>query len=587
MSKHFYTDIDLRLNQLLKALLEHIDSTTITSGSNGRIFWAIDLNAPAYWDGTETKLFAYQGQPIDPNDVVEDATHQWVTISDIAAWNEVVNNSGDYELITKKNQPYGYAGLDGDNKLSFSTLWEGMIVEYPANSNLYKTMEELFDIPNGISTLDSNGQLNPNIINQIGFTPAEQILFCSQNEKDSWNAISGGLSGVEIVAHKNQPDGYAGLNANARVNKRYLPEGSVLRRYKKYYVEFTGTIVQGEQIAYTFNNDPTLYFTAGPSPDLSLMIVDIASSLSSISELTIQHNATSITITADDMGNDFSLEWLYLNHVTGTLLINSELIEPAFYDWSNMAGTNDIGFAPLNHFGVIDDTYLPSYKDIRIVDEYSDLLAITDQYNGLRVHVVDATADPLVDDGWAEYLWYEDDTSWHKTSERESSIDISHDSMSNVQGDGALLTPPQTSHLTDIQYQQVKDSEYLMTVNHLDARPGVVLKSFTKANFRAAKITFTLEDHAGRGILMEDLNILFDGNYPTMVEFGEVGSAMNNPFTFNLDHDINNIYLMMTSNSNDCSSRLRIREFVQLDNIIPPLTPEVDMAPSSGLLPHN
>jgi len=587
MSKHFYTDIDLRLNQLLKSILEHIDSTTIDSGLSGRIFWAIDLDAPAYWDGNEVKLFAYKGQPIDPNDVVEDASHQWVTVSDIAAWNEVVNNSGNYELISKKNVPFGYAGLDGDNKLSFSTLWDGMIVEYPAGSNLYKTMEELFDIPNGISTLDENGQLNPTIINQTGFTADQQVLFCSQTEKDSWNAISGGLSGVEIVAHKNQPDGYAGLNADARVNKRYLPEGVVLRRYKKYYIEFTGNIVEGEQIAYTYNEDPTEYFNAGPSPDLSLMINDIAASLSTISGLSVQHDLISITVTANNIGDDYKLEWLYLNHTTGNLLINAQLIEPAFYDWSNMAGTNDIGYAPLNHFGVIDDTYLPSYKDIKIVDDYDDLLAITDQYNGLRVHVIDASGDPSVDEGWAEYLWYEDDLSWHKTTERESSIDISHNSMSNVQGDGALLNPPQTNHITDAQYQQLKDSEYLETVNHLDARPGVILKIFPKSNFRAAKISFTLEDHAGRGILMEDLNILFDGNYPTMLEIGEISSAMNNPFTFNLDHDINNIYLKMTSNSNDCSSRLRIREFLQLDNIIPPLTPEIDMAPSSGLLPHN
>ena len=587
MSKHFYTDIDLKLNQLLKAILEHIDSTTITAGTSGRIFWATDFDAPAYWDGTETKLFAYKGQPIDPNDVIEDALHQWVTVSDINAWNDVVANSGNYELITRKNQAFGYAGLDGDHKLSFSTLWHGMVVEYPAGSNQYKTMEELFDIPNGISTLDENGELDPRIINQTNFTPAEQVLFCSQNEKDSWNAISGGLTGVEVVAHKNQPDGYAGLNSNARVNKRYLAEGVVIRRYKKYYIEFTGNIVQGEQIAYTYNQQPTEYFTAGPSPDLSLMIVDIATSLSSISEITVQYDTTSITVTANDMGNDFRLEWLYLNQQTGTLLITSNIIESAFYDWSNMAGTKDIGYAPLNHFGVIDDTYLPSYKDIRIVDTYADLLAITDQYNGLRVHVIDASGDPTVDESWAEYLWYEDDSSWHKTSERESSVDISHDSMLNVQGDGALLNPPQTNHLTDTQYQQLKDSEYLLTVNHLDARPGVILKTFPKATFRAAKISFTIEDHAGRGIMMEDLNVLFDGNYPTMLEFGEVGSAMNNPFTFSLDHDINNIYLKMSSNSNDCSSKLRIREFTQLDNIVPPLTPEIDMAPSSGLVPHN
>ena len=587
MSKHFYTDIDLRLNQLLKALLEHIDSTTIITGSAGRLFWAIDHSAPAYWDGNQTRLFAYKGEAIDPNNVTEDTTHQWVTEQDIVNWDQIVSNSANYELVTNKNIANGYAGLDGDHKLSFPTLWHGMVVEYPAGSNVYKTMEELFNIPNGISTLDSSGELNPRIINQTFFTPVEKVLFVSQTEKDSWNALSGGLSGVEITAHKNIADGYAGLNSDSRIQKSQMAEGVVIRKQKKYYIEFSGNIVQGETIAFTYNDETTEYFNAPASPSLSTMIADIATVLDAHSNLIVQYDSSSITLTANNVGDDFVVEWLYLNQVTGTLLITNNLVESAFYDWSNMAGQNNIGYAPLNNFGVIEDTYLPSYKDIRIVDDYAALIAISDQYNGLRVHVVDATADPLVDDGWAEYLWYEDTTTWVKTTERESSIDISHDSMSNVQGDGALLNPPQTSHLNDYQYQQVKDSEYLMTVNHLDARPGVILKTFAKNLFRAAKISFTVEDHSGRGILMEDLNILFDGNYPTMVEFGEVSSAMNNPFTFQLEHDINNIYLKMSSNSNDCSSKLRIREFAQLDNIVPPLTPEVDLYPSLGLIPHN
>jgi len=585
MSKHFYTNIDLRLNQLLQAILEHVDSTTIITGTAARIFWATNHSAPAYWDGTETKLFAYKGEPLDPNDVVEDATHQWVTEQDIVNWDQIVSDSANYELTTNKGTANGYAGLDANAKLNLAVLLDGMVIEGPPGT--FKTMGELFDIPNGISTLDMNGHLDPTIINQTGFSSDENVLFVSQDDKDGWDALSGGLSGVEVVAHKNQIDGYAGLNGSGRINKSLMPEGAVIRDFKKYHFEFTGNIVENEQIAYNFNQNATEYFTAPANPVLSTMINDIAIELATNSSIIVEHTASTITVTSAINGSDFTLEFLYLNHITGTLLIDSEIMSPAFYDWLNMAGQNDIGFAPLNHFGVIDDTYLPSFKDIRIVDDYNALLAINDQFNGLRVHVVDATGDPNVDSGWAEYLWYEDDTTWHKTSERESSIDISHSSMSGVQGDGALLNPPQTNHLTDVQYQKVKDSEYLETVNHLDARPGIILKTFDKASFRAAKISFTLEDHSGRGVMMEDLNILFDGNYPSMLEFGEVSSAMTNAFTFNLEHDINNIYLRITSNSNDCSSRMRIREFTKLDNIVPPLTPEIDLRPSVGLLPHN
>jgi len=588
MSKHFYTNIDLKLNQLIKFVLEHVDSTTITTGTEGRIFWATDFDAPAYWDGTEVKLFAFKGEPIDPSDVVEDSNHQWATAQEIINWNTIVADSGDFEKILHKNIANGYAGLNSAGKLSFSALWDGMIVENPPGSNVYKTMEQLFGVPFGISTLNADGKVEPTTINQTGFAADEQVLFVTQNDKDGWNAISGGLSGVEVTAHKNQPDGYAGLNSAAIINKKLMPEGVVIRSFKKYIVTFSGNIVENETISYTFNVEPTKYFDAPASPNLSSMISDIAANLAaSHSNLSVQHNTNSIIITGNVIGDWFKIDWGYSNHTTGTLLIDNDLITPAFYDWSNMAGQKDIGYAPLNHFGVIDDTYLPSFKDIRIVDDYAALMAINDQFNGLRVHVVDASADPQVDSGWAEYLWYEDDTSWHKTSERESSIDINHDSMTGVQGDGALFSPPQTNHLTDAQYQQVKDSEYLETVNHLNAQPGIVLKMFNKTNFRAAKISFTLEDHDGRGIMMEDLNILFDGNYPSMLEFGEVSSAMNNPFIFTLEHDINNIYLKITSNSNDCSARMRIREFTKLDNIIPPLTPEIDLRPSVGLLPHN
>lgn len=587
MSKHFYTNLDLRFNQFLKSILEHLDSSTISAGDPGRIFWCTVENAPAYWDGTEVKYFAYKGEPINANDVVEDTDHQFVTEQDIVNWDQIVSDSANYELNTNKNQQNGYAGLNQDGKLAFSTLWDGMVIEYPVDSNEYKTLGELFNIANGIPTLDDDAELDPHIIKQMGYATNEQVLFVSQDEKDGWNAVSGGLSGVEVTAHKNQIDGYAGLNSTGRVSKRYLAEGAVIRVQKKVKFSFYGTILEGEAIGVNYREEFTQNFTAPANPDLENMLIDITSYLNGKADITASNTATSITVTAVTAGDDFNIQMLYLDQLGGTLSIVKENIADAFYDWSNMAGTNNIGYAPLNSYGVIEDSYLPSYRDIRVVDTYADMLALTDKYNGLRVHVIDATADPTVDSGWAEYLWLADINDWQKTTELESSVDISHDSMSNVQGDGALLTPPQTNHLTDAQYAQLKDSEYKITVNHLDARPGVLMKSFPKSTFRAGKIVCTIEDHAGRGILMEEISILFDGNYPTLLEFGVLSSPMNNPFTFNATHDINNVYLFMQSNSLDSSIVMRIKEFAKLDDIVPPLSPEIDLSPSIGLIPHN
>lgn len=587
MSKHFYTNLDLRFNQFLKSILEHLDSSTISAGDPGRIFWCTIENAPAYWDGTEVKYFAYKGEPIDANDVIEDTDHQFVTEQDIVNWDQIVSDSANYELITNKNQQNGYAGLNQDGKLSFSTLWDGMVIEYPVGSNIYKTLGELFNIANGIPTLDDDAELDPHIIKQIGYAAGEQVLFVSQDEKDGWNAVSGGLSGVEILAHKNEIDGYAGLNSTGRVSKKYLAEGAVIRVQKKVKFSFYGAILEGETIGVNYREELTQNFTAPASPVLENMLIDITSYLNGKADITASNTATSITVTGVTAGDDFNIQMLYLDQVGGTLSIIKENIADAFYDWSNMAGTNIIGYAPLNSYGVIEDSYLPSYRDIRVVDTYPDMIAIVDKYNGLRVHVIDATADPTVDSGWAEYLWLTDINDWQKTTELESSVDISHDSMSNVQGDGALFTPPQTNHLTDAQYEQLKDSEYKVTVNHLDARPGVLMKSFLKSTFRAVKIVCTIEDHAGRGILMEEISMLFNGNYPTLLEFGELSSPMNNPFTFSATHDINNVYLFMQSNSLDTSIVMRIKEFAKLDDIVPPLSPETDLTPSIGLIPHS
>jgi uncharacterized repeat protein (TIGR02543 family) len=64
-------------------------------------------------------------------------------------------------------------------------------------------------------------------------------------------------------------------------------------------------------------------------------------------------------------------------------------------------------------------------KEILVVDDIAARDAIVNKFEGLRVHVIDATADETVESGWAEYLCRADGESysWTKTSENDS-IDV-------------------------------------------------------------------------------------------------------------------------------------------------------------------
>lgn len=79
------------------------------------------------------------------------------------------------------------------------------------------------------------------------------------------------------------------------------------------------------------------------------------------------------------------------------------------------------GYAPLDSNALVPLAHLPAnVKEIKVVADITERDALS-TYSGLRTHVIDATADPTVDAGWAEYL--HDGTSWSKTAENES-IDI-------------------------------------------------------------------------------------------------------------------------------------------------------------------
>ena len=79
------------------------------------------------------------------------------------------------------------------------------------------------------------------------------------------------------------------------------------------------------------------------------------------------------------------------------------------------------GYASLDSNGLIPVSQVPStFREIRVVDDIDARDALS-PYEGLRVHVKDASADSTVGEGWAEYLF--DGTSWIKTAESES-IDV-------------------------------------------------------------------------------------------------------------------------------------------------------------------
>jgi len=588
MSKHFYTDIDLKFNHFLKAVLEHRDADQVFEGESGRIFWDTLSDAPAYWDGVQVRFFAYKGETILPENINTNNANRFVSDQDIINWNNINSSIQNYQLRSEKDLPTGYAGLDLNGKIDIGVLKDGMLVEMPTNSGIFVTLANLFDIANGIPRLDDDAKLSPEILIQTGFDADEKLLLVSDDEKSLWNAASGGFNGVEFTTHKGEADGYAPLNDETEIENKFLQEPTLIRDYKTYIFTFSGVVTPGELFGVTYEDETTQYFMASATFDLQSLVAQMTAELNNKPLISaVLENDYEIRVTALDVGYDFDLSIIYTDVASNDILINERLATPAFYGVGNMAGIPTIGWAPLNSFGVIEDNYLPSFRDIRVVDDITALNAIIDQYNGLRVHVIDATDDPDVDDGWAEYLWLSDLSEWKKTIERETSIDMSHDSLKNVQGDGVAMIPPQVNHITDVQYQQLKDSEYILRLEHFDARPGVAIATFDKSVFRAAKITLTIEDHAGSGVVMEEINLLFDGNYPSTTEFAELSSPLLNPPEFHMDHDINNLYLLLTSDSNDSSTVLRVKEYPRISDIVPVLATQADLTPSNGLVPHN
>lgn len=78
------------------------------------------------------------------------------------------------------------------------------------------------------------------------------------------------------------------------------------------------------------------------------------------------------------------------------------------------------GYASLDSDGKVPITQLPAnIKEMRVVPDIAARDAL-EEYDGLRVRVLDATGDPTVSEGWAEYVWDEAAAAWIKLSEKES-----------------------------------------------------------------------------------------------------------------------------------------------------------------------
>lgn len=99
----------------------------------------------------------------------------------------------------------------------------------------------------------------------------------------------------------------------------------------------------------------------------------------------------------------------------------------------NKKGQPD-GYASLDGNGKIPISQLPAnVKEMRVVANIAARNSIGGEnlYDGLRVHVLDATGDETVAAGWAEYVYDGTNSAWVKTAEKES-MDVVID-FSNVE----------------------------------------------------------------------------------------------------------------------------------------------------------
>ena len=121
-------------------------------------------------------------------------------------------------------------------------------------------------------------------------------------------------------------------------------------------------------------------------------------------------------------------------------------------DSANKGAAN--GYCDLDANSLVPVSRIPSsFKEIDVVADITERDGLT-TFEGLRAHVLDASADPTVDSGWAEYLWT--GSSWSKTAEAES-IDVVL-SWTNITGKPTTVSG---YGITDVYTKTESDSLYL------------------------------------------------------------------------------------------------------------------------------
>jgi len=133
------------------------------------------------------------------------------------------------------------------------------------------------------------------------------------------------------------------------------------------------------------------------------------------------------------------------------------------------------GFVPLAQMN-------PSTKAVTIVEDIAERNAIIaeQRFTGMRVVVLDATADPTVNSGGATYILKsgQTDADWYKTSEEES-MDVDHSVFLNKTSDSLddVNAGSINKHFTDTEKtklagiaegatQNMTDAELLNRANH-------------------------------------------------------------------------------------------------------------------------
>lgn len=99
------------------------------------------------------------------------------------------------------------------------------------------------------------------------------------------------------------------------------------------------------------------------------------------------------------------------------------------------------GYPTLNANGYVPLSQLPpNVKEMRVVNDITARNAITgdELYESLQVHVINATGDPTVKSGWAEYIYDATNSVWVKRAEKES-MDVVLD-YANIQNVPAALS---------------------------------------------------------------------------------------------------------------------------------------------------